>query len=103
MILENSVLRASEDLHSSTAQGLADERIALVLERFDFLRCAILPASQAAVSMVVHLGIDGIEACFPLLTHHSRSESAGGLIAAAAGFYTRSALYAFTLGHVRGG
>jgi hypothetical protein len=38
------------------------------------------------------------QARFPLLTHHFRSEYAAGLIAAAAGFYTRSALYAFTLG-----
>ena len=35
---------------------------------------------------------------FPLLTHQFKSEYARGLIAAAAGFYTRSALYAFTLG-----
>jgi hypothetical protein len=58
------VLRASEEPHSSTALDLADEGLFLALERFDFLRCAILTASQAAVSMVVHLGINGIEARF---------------------------------------
>jgi hypothetical protein len=42
-------------------------------------------------------------AYFPLLTHHFKPEYAGGLIAAAAGFYTRFALYVFTLGRVRGG
>lgn len=36
----------------------------MALERFDFLRCAILAASQAAVSIVVHLKFDGLEALF---------------------------------------
>jgi hypothetical protein len=31
---------------------------------FDFFRCAILAASQAAISMVVHLEANGLEARF---------------------------------------
>jgi hypothetical protein len=34
----------------------------LALEGFDFFRCAILAASQAAISMVVHLEANGFEA-----------------------------------------
>jgi hypothetical protein len=49
MILANWPRRASEEPHSS-------------MERLDFLRRAILAASQAAVSMVVHLEGDGLEA-----------------------------------------
>jgi hypothetical protein len=36
----------------------------LALERLDFLRSTILAASHAAVSMVVHLEADGLEARF---------------------------------------
>jgi hypothetical protein len=61
MILANWPRRASEEPHSS-------------MERLDFLRRAILAASQAAVSMVVHLEGDGLEARFwitsCLLTNH---------------------------------
>ena len=46
----------------------------MALEGFDFFRCAILAASQAAISMVVHLEANGFEARLwelKLILHHS--------------------------------
>ena len=62
MILGNWARRASEELHFSTARGRVAEGLFWPWRVFDFLRCTILVASRAAISMVVHLEADGLEA-----------------------------------------
>jgi hypothetical protein len=64
MILANWLRRASEEQHSSTVPNPRVEGLFFALERFDVFLGAILAASYAAISMVVQLEANGLEARF---------------------------------------